>query len=318
MSNWKVTLTTPDGDSMVVHPESEATHGVYLAEDQVKGDIIDAPVTTEWDSLAMQEGGQDRGTDYEYRDIHLGFHVVDDVMSAEEADSMLRMKFDYGADEWDPNPITETRLTLETEQSGERHLDLLLANTPGVEFRRDPVMDQYFNPQFTLRAGQPMYYELLSGQPYKMTAYDFGEGDHTGAIEVENRTDRPARHDWVVSAGIGTKVYLPDVSWVGPRGAREVAGDYADRMVQLPTVTADHGGGFRITLNRGKLMIRDMNGTAVMGQMPVPGTYFMHRLPNYLRKTTLPIVIEDSPVGGGRVELRVPQLWSRPYGLEMF
>ncbi len=100
MSSWTVSLTTPDGDTMVVHPKEAATHGVYLGEGQVKGDIIDAPVKTEWDSMALQEGGTQRGVDWEYRDIHLGFHVIDDVMSAEEADSMLRMKLDYEEDEW--------------------------------------------------------------------------------------------------------------------------------------------------------------------------------------------------------------------------
>lgn len=320
MSEWKITLTTPDGDEMVVHPASEATHGVYLAEDQVKGDIIDAPVHTEWDSLALQEGGTQRGTDYEYRDIHLGFHVTDDVMTAAEADSMLRMKLAYELDEWDPNPITETRLTLESELSGERHLDVVLANTPGLEFARDPDMNQYYNPQFTVRAAHPMWYQLINGQPYKMTAYDMptSAGTHEGTIEVENPTDRAARHSWVIGMGIGTKVWLPDVSWVGPKGFREVDGPYADRMVQLPTITADHGGGFVVTLESGRLMIRDFNNTNVLGQMPVPGTRFLNRIPFYTRKTTLPIHIESAPTGGGRIELRMPTKWSRPLGLEMW
>ena len=318
MSSWKVSFKTPDGDKMVVHPEVEATHGVYLAEDQVKGDIIDAPVTTEWDSLALQEGGTQRGTDYEYRDIHLGFHVVDDKMSAEEADSMLRMKFAYEEDEWDPNPDRQTQMELETELSGSRYLDLLLANTPESEFKRDPIGDQYFNPQFTLRAGQPMYYELSQGNPWKTTAFDFASGDHTGVVQCENRTDRAARHSWVVSAGIGTKVWLPDVSWIGPAGGRNVDGPMASRMVQLPTIVAEHGGGFRVTLERGKLMVRDFNGTNAQAQMPVPGSYFINRIPFYTRKTDLPVIIEDCPAGGGRVELRMPLLWSRPFGLEMW
>lgn len=318
MSNLKISLTTPDGDEMVVHPEREATHGVYIAEDGIKGDIIDAPVKTEWDSLALQEGGTQRGTSFEYRDIHLQFHVIDKVMSAEEADSMLRMKFDYEEDEWDPNPIRQTRLNFESDLSGERHLDLLLADTPEFNMSHDPVMDQYFNPLFTLRAGQPMWYEMINGQPYKVTAYDFGAGDSTGFIEVENRTDRPARHSWVVAAGDGTKVFLPDVSWVGAKGSRAIDGPYADRMVQLPTLAPAHGGGFRVTLERGKLMVKDFNDTNALGQMPVPGTYFINRIPHYTRKTLLPIEIEDCPVGGGRVELRMPLLWSRPLGLEMF
>ena len=185
MSSWKVTLQTPDGDEMVVHPESEATHGVYLAEDQVKGDIIDAPVKTEWDSTVMQEGGTQRNVDYEYRDIHLGFHVTDNAgMTAEEADSMLRMKFAYEEDEWDPNPDRQTRMILNTDLSGDRCLDLLMSETPESEFRNDPIIQQYFNPQFHLRAGQPMWYapQGPSRSPYKITAYEFGAGDSVGGL----------------------------------------------------------------------------------------------------------------------------------------
>lgn len=316
----KISLTTPDGDEMVVHPKNQATHGVYLASGQLKGDIIDAPVKTEWDSLALQEGGTQRGVDWEFRDVHLGFHVIDDVMSAEEADSMLRQKFDYEEDEWDPNPIRQTRLDLETDLSGVRSLDLLLAEHPTYDFEHDPIGDQWFNPQFVMRAGQPMWYEMSQGKPYKTTAFDIpsGAGNYTGGLYIENRTDRAARHSWVVAAGIGAQVYLPDVSWVGPRGARAIDGPYADRMVQLPTITADHGGGFRVTLERGKLMVRDFNDTNVLGQMPVPGSYFMNRIPPYTRKTWLPIVVNTSPAGGGRIECRMPLLWSRPYGLEMW
>ena len=317
MSNLKVSFTNPDGEEMIVHPEAEATHGVYIAENQLKGDIIDAPVKTEWDSTAMQEGGTQRGVDYEYRDLQIGFHVTDNSgLSAEEADSILRMFFDYEEDEWDPNPITQTRCDFETDISGVRSLDLLLSDTPVSEFIRDPIMNQYFNPIFSLRAGQPMWYEMIHGQPFKVTAFDFGAGDTDGFIEVENRTDRAARHSWVVAAGIGTKAFLPDLSWVGPKGAREPGGTYPDRMIQLPTIAAPHMGGFRVTLNRGTLMVKDMGGTNALGQMPVPGSYFINRIPMYTRKQVIPVRVEDVPVGGGRIELRMPLLWSRPLGLE--
>jgi len=319
---WKIGLRTPDGDEMIVHPKEECTHGVYLAAEQVKGDIIDAPILTEYDSTALQEGGTQRGVDYEYRDIHLGFHVVDDVTTAAEADSMLAMKFDSEPDEWDPNPQRCTVLDFTTDISGTRHLDLLIAETTEYEFTTDPESNEYFNPQYHLRAGQPMYYE-----PTKISAYDFGSGSHTGSfatpgvgpgVWVENRTDRAMRHTWIVSGGIGTKVWLPDVSWVGPKGKRQIAGPHPTRMVQLPTIAAAHQGGFKVTLERGKLMVRDKGNTNALGQMPVPGSYFMYRIPPYTRKTWLPLNIENAPAEGGRIELHMPQLWSRPFGKEMW
>lgn len=323
MSNWKVTLTSPDGEEMAVHPEHMATHGVYLAEDQVKGDIIDAPVKTEWDSTVKQEGGTQRGVDWEYRDVDFGFHVTDNKITAEEADSMLRMMFDYEEDEWDPNPNRQTRMDLEViggPFSGSlRSLDLLMHDTPETEFARDPFQDQYINPQLHLRAGQPMWYQdtVITSFDWKDEDVEPGAVVH-GFVEIENPTDRAMRHTWVVSGPEGLKVSLPDVSWVGRRGARQIAGPHPDRMIPLPEVTAESGSGYRVTLERGKVMVEDLNGTNAMGRMPIPGMTFLYRIPPYTRKTLLPVRVDHAPYGGGRIELRAPMLWSRPYGLEMW
>lgn len=320
MSNWRVSITPPSGDTMIVHPENEATHGIYLAEDEVKGDIIDTPVKTEWDSLAKQEGGTQRGVDYEYRDINLGFHVTDDRLSAEEADSMLRMAFDYGEDEWDPNPNRQTRIDLEvvggTFRGSLRSLDTMLAETPEVEMARDPMMQQYFHPQYLLRAGQPMWYTDTVIDAWDIPSN--ASGSVNGGVWVENPTDRAMRHSWVVAAGVGAKFWLPDRSWVGRRGERVIAGPHPDREIPLPAIRAAHGGGFRVTLERGKLMVESKNGSNVMGEMPQAAMTFMYRIPPYTRRTWLPVRVTDLPPGGGRVELRQPMLWSRPFGLEMW
>ena len=312
-SNLRVTITGVDGVPMIVHPERDATHGVYLAEDQVKGEIMDAPVKTEWDSTVKQEGGTQRGTDYEYRDLHLGFHVTDNEITAEEAQSMLRMKFDYEEDEWDDGPQRQTRLDFEVVNGplagSKRSLDLLMAETPETTFSRDPLMEQYFNPQFVLRAGQPMWYE----EPL-IFPLDF-DGPGTYTIPVRNPTDRVVRHSWVISGAPTTSVSIPDVSWRGGKGQREIGGPYSTRLVRMPEITAE-GGGIRATLERGKLMVRDANGTNALGRMPVPGQYLMHRIPPYTPTTLLPIVVHTAPEGG-RVELKVNRYWSSPFGLEL-
>ena len=322
MSNWKVTMHSPDGEEMIVHPEHMATHGIYLAEGEVAGDIIDAPVKTEWDSTAQQEGGTQRGVDYEYRDIDLGFHITDNALSAEEADSMLRMMFNYEEDEWDPNPNRQTRMDLEVIggpfNGTRRSLDLLLSEAPEIKLDRDPMIDQYLNPELHLRAGQPMWYE----DPV-ITFFEWTDADRVGNVvegfvTVENPTDRALRHSWVVSGPNGLRVSLPDVSWVGKRGARQIAGPHPDRMIPLPEVTAQSGGGYRVTLERGKVMVESKSGNNAMGEMPIPGMTFLYRIPPYTRTTQLPVRVDNAPAGGGRIELRAPRLWSRPYGLEMW
>lgn len=328
MSNWKITLISPDGDEMVVHPENKATHGVYLTEDGVKGDIIDAPVKTEWESLAKQEGGTQKGVSWEYRDISLQFHVTDNSRySAEEADSLLRMMFDYEEDEWDPDKNRQTQMKFEVVggpfAGTERNLYLLMHDTPEQEIKRDPMMDQYFLPTMHLRAGQPMYAEFIDNgnghlDPFKTSAFNFsGSGTFQGEVEVYNPTDRALRHSWVVAAGAGAQAFIPDFSWVGKKAQRVIGGPNPTRVIQLPTILAN-SGGIRVTLERGKVMVEDKNGTNAMGRLPVPGKIFLYRIPPYTPKTMLPVKITNVPAGGGRIELRQPRLWSRPYGLERF
>ena len=321
MSSWKVTLVSPDGEEMIVHPENLATHGVYLTEAGVKGDIIDAPVKTEWDSLAKQEGGTQRGVDWEYRDFSLQFHVTDNSrLSAEEADSMLRMMFDYEEDEWDTeNPQRQGKLILEVIggpfAGSERSLDILMYEAPEIELNRDPFKEQYFNPTLNFRAGQPMYYEPMSIEPFTFT----GSGTMEGEVLCYNPTDRAVRPTWIVAAGAGARAWIPDFSWIGPRGKRKIGGPHPNRMIQLPEITPT-GGGIRATLKRGKVMVEDLNGTNAMGRMPVQGQFFMYRIPPYTPKTMLPVKIMNVPASnpGGRIEFRMDLYWSRPYGLEMF
>lgn len=324
MSNWKITLISPDGDEVVVHPENKATHGIYLTEDGVKGDIIDAPVKTQWESLAKQEGGTQKGVSWEYRDFSLQFHVTDNRISAEEADSLLRMLFDYEEDEWDPDTNRQTLLRFEVEKGPfagtTRNLYLLMNDTPEHEIKRDPMMDQYFMPTIHVRAGQPMFFELdpKKNTPFVTSAFDFtGSGTFNGFVTVYNPTDRAMRHSWVVAAGAGAQASLPDFSWTGKKTKRVIGGPNPTRMIKLPTILPN-SGGLRVTLERGKVMVEDKEGTNAMGRMPVPGQIFLYRIPPYTPKTQLPVKITNVPPGGGRIELRQPMLWSRPYGLERF
>lgn len=322
MSNWKITLVSPEGDEVVVHPEHQATHGIYLAEDQVKGDIIDAPIKTEWDSLAMQEGGTQRSIHAEYRDIALGFHVTDNKTSAEEADDILRQLFSYEEDEWDPDENRQTRMDFEVVggpfAGSIRSLDLLMHDTPDIEFARDMFMDQYINPQVYIRAGQPMWYEPTVVKPENVFSWTDAtprdaQGNVNGFVWVENPTDRAMRHGWTVAGNAGTQATLPDMSWVGKKGARVIGGPDPNRTIKVSEITSA-GGGIKVTLERGKVMVQDKNGTNAMGRMPEQGKVFLYRIPPYTKKTALPVKVK--PVaGGGRVEVRLPMRWSRPYGL---
>lgn len=294
------------------HGEQGGAEGIWNAEGQVQG-IWDAPVQTTWKSGAFQDGASLRGTKRLERDMTLGFHCIEtDNASAEENESDFRSIFQFAPDEYDDDP-EPTTLHIESDQSGERRIDVLLYDTPVLECEVDPIEQQYFNLILKVRAGQPDWYEYdkATGQDYK-TVFEQGSTDGSGFIEVQNPTDRDMRHQWVLTRATWS---IPDFSWRGGRYKRRPAGQWADRILTLQPIT-DTQGGIVISLNGQDLMIRDHNYTNALPAMLPNGQHFMHVIPAYTPKTLLPISYTGAPAGGARAELIQPRHWTRPWGQE--
>ena len=300
------------GQGMVfnTHGELGGTQGVWNAMGQVQG-IYDAPVETTWKSGAFAEGSIQKAVKRLHRDMTLGFHCIEtEGSTAEDNESDLRSIFAYEEDEWDDDP-EPTTLHIDTDQSGERRLDLLLYDTPVLETDTDPIGDQYFNLILKVRAGQPNWYELdpATGENYKQV-FESSATSAEGFIEVENPTDTEMRHEWVLTRATWT---VPDVSWRGGRNRRKPGGQFSNRTITLRPITAAQGG-VRISLDGAKLHLRDFNYTNAVASILPAGVRFIHKIPPYTPKTLLPISYTGAPAGGARAELIQPHRYTRPWG----
>lgn len=274
-----------------VHGDQAGAEGIWLAKGQVTG-LYDSPVQTTWKTGAFQVGSTQRSKKFLHRDLQLGFHIKDTTTSWEFNESEFRNVFDYEEDPWDDN-YEPTVIEVETELSGVRKLDVLMYEAPQFDSELDPQMQQFGNVIFQLRAGQPFWYED-----------DYTSSRSTsGNVTVQNLSDQIAYQKWVLTPGTYT---LPDYSWTGAPGFRTVD---VSRTVSGITITSENGGAV-IDLDRNELMFRDSNNTNLLAQLA--GTFFEFPIPPYTPATSLPVVIS----GGGSVQLRVPQRWSRPWGLE--
>jgi hypothetical protein len=295
------------------HGDNGGIQGIWNAQGQVQG-IYDAPKKTVWKSGAFQEGSTQKAVKSLERDMTLGFHCIEtDTRTAEANESDFRMMFEYEVDEWDDDP-EPTIMHIETDQSGERRLDLLMYDTPTMESDTDPIEGQYFNLILKVRAGQPNWYELdpITGAAHK-TVFEDSATSAEGYIEVENPTDTEMRHEWVLTRATWN---VPDPSWRGGRGKRRPAGQYGSRVVTLKPITAIQGG-IRISLDGSKLHVRDFNYTNAIGAIMPAGKRIIHRIPPYTPKTRLPISYTAAPPGGARAELIQPRRWTRPWGQEL-
>lgn len=295
-----------NGAEFHTHGREGGQQGIWNAQGQVRG-IYDAPVKTTWKTGAFQDGSQQKAKKVLHRDLELGFHCVETRIpprSAEDNESEFRKIFDYEVDEWDDDP-EPTTLHLETDKSGERKLDLLMYESPIFEPDVDPIEQQYVNLLLKVRAGQPMWYE----DPV-ITVFKSGSSAASGFIEVENPTDQPMRHKWILTRATWT---LPDFSWRGGKYRRRPGGTFKDRLMPMFPIT-DAQGGVVVSLDKKDLMVRDHNFTNCLPLMG--GRLFKFVIPPYTPKQYLPVSYTDAPAGGAMCQLVQPRLWSRPWGLE--
>jgi hypothetical protein len=298
---------TGQGRTFHTHGNMAGAEGVWSGQGQVKG-IWDSPVKTTWKSGAFEVGSKPKSVKRLERDMTLGFHITDTrTRSMEDNESDFRGIFDYEVDEWDDEP-EPTILHVDTDKSGVRKLDLLMYDTPIFEPPVDPIEQQYTNLILQVRAGDPDWYQESIKKVFKA-----GSTSASGFIEVENPTDRPMKHQWILTRAQWT---IPDVSWKGGKYRRHPGGVHATRSLTLEPIT-EIQGGIVISLDTAKnLMIRDHNYTNALPALLPGGQHFTYQIPPYTPKQQLPISYEGAPAGGAMATLVQPRLWSRPWGLE--
>lgn len=282
-----------------VHGDQAGAEGVWLAKGQVQG-LYDSPVQTTWKTGAFQVGSSQRHAKYLHRDMVLGFHIKETTTTWEFNDSEFRRIFDYEEDPYDAS-YQPTTIEVETDISGVRKLDVLMFEAPDFDSELDPQMQQFGNVIFKLRAGQPFWY-----QDDIRSTFTASGSSGSGTVTVTNPSDQIAYHKWVLTPATWT---LPDREWTGAKGARTTTGS---RDVSGITITSGNGGAV-VDLDRNELMFRDVNNTNLLAQLA--GKFFVYPIPPYTPARTLPVSFTGA-TSGATAELRIPQRWSRPWGLE--
>jgi len=254
---------------------------------------------------AFQEGARQKAVKWLASDLNLGFYIRDTTTEYDLNESAFRQIFEYELDPWDPNP-PPTTIIVETNMSGIRKLDVLMYEPPDFDPDIDPMLNQFGNYIFKLRAGQPFWY-----QDDVISTFSSGAGSAAGSVTVSNPTDHRCYQKWIL-----TRAHwgLPDFQWVGPKGARTPGGPNGSRYLG-PIIVSDVNGGAVVDLDRQELMFRDANDTNILGQLA--GMFFNYEIPPYTQSQTLPVSFDTAPAGGAMAQLVQPRHWSRPWGLEL-
>ncbi len=298
----EIAIHGQNGEYLCVHGPDKGLQGVYLSEGGVDK-IYDSPEKQTWKQGARQRRAKQKSRKSLARDMALQFTCIETAgRTAEQNESLLIQAIGFELDKWDDD-AKYAKLAVHTEISGVRVLDVLQYDAPLLNPRIDPVQQQLFKPTLQLRSGDPDWYQ----KPDVSTAVFTSDG--WGEVEVWNPTNRPMDVEWIITGGTPT---LPDFSWRGPKGNRRPGGRDSARMVPCQAITpADNG--LRINLDSDYLMARTGNDTNYLARMG--GQYFVHEVPPYTPKQTLPVHVADV-VGTVTVQLVMPRRWSRPWGLE--
>ena len=300
----RIEIFGQNGEYLCVHGEGSGDRGVFLAEGGVNG-IYDSPEKQAWKSGSRQIGAKQVNRKIMARDMDLQFICRETTThSAEENESYLIQAIGYGLDEWDDD-AQYARLRVTTDVSGWRDLDIVQYEEPDLQTAQDPIMHQLLKPVLKLRSGNPDWYQD------SVISERYFDSDGWGEVVVENPTPRPMLQKWVCTQGLWT---IPDFSWRGTKGNRFPGGDYAARYIACPDILAGDGG-MTIDLDMAELMARSANNTNILARFA--GKFFLHPIPPYTQRTTIPVFCEQVPDDGALIQLVQPRRWPRPWGLEL-
>lgn len=300
----RIEIFGQNDEYLCVHGEGSGDRGAVLAEGGVNG-IYDSPEKQTWKSGSRQIGSKQVNRKILARDMDLQFICRETTThTAEENESYLIQAIGYGLDEYDDD-ARYARMRVTTDTSGWRDLDIVQYEEPDLQTAQDPIMHQLFKPVLKLRSGNPDWYQD------SVISERYFDSDGWGEVTVENPTPRPMLQKWVCTQGLWT---LPDFSWRGTKGDRFPGGDHAARYIACPEILPGDGG-MTIDLDMSELMARSANNTNILARFA--GKFFLHPIPPYTQRTTLPVFCEHVPDDGAMIQLVQPRRWPRPWGLEL-
>jgi hypothetical protein len=303
-----VELEGVNGDWFTLSGEGFGEQGCFLGTD-VSG-IYDTPVRTIYHEHAFQEGASYGGKRILRRDLVFGVWVTDDNgESWQENDSRLRKALSYD---------DEFKLWItDTDSGSRRHLKLRLSEQPGVDMENDPRLLGRQKVVLTCTAGDPWWYEADYTATW-VASEDTTDGHfQAGTITVKNPTDIEVYPEWLLQApGIPR---LPDFSWgdkrhngYGTNGYFDAATVFATRQIVMAELLPDFPVRVetRPDARDGGFQSGDQSYRQRMQMVR-----FLYPIPAHTAAVQLPVGMSKALPGTG-IQLRIPQPWSRPWGLQ--
>lgn len=237
--------------------------GVYLATD-VKGAFFDPPVKCVYEEPGNYPGSRYLNHRVLRRDIVFGVEILNDARVGPSSwlsrDSEWRKAWAYDRDCY---------LYVTTRESGTRYLKLRLLESPEVDMRYDPQMNEVNRTVMTCVAGDPFWYEddvVYSATTVEDTSFDPNAlqlpwpwpknelPSETLTIEVDpsdgrgglNPTDQYIWPIWTIpgSSYAPAEPYVPGLPWLGAPKSRATVWtvpdysfedpEHASRRVRMP------------------------------------------------------------------------------------
>lgn len=314
----KVELHGCDGSYFCLSGDGAGEQRVYLGTGP-QG-LYDAPVKVSMKRSAFEIGGKPTAPVRPHREMLIGLGAVGDTPEEwAEADSAIRMAFDYEVDPWDP-AAKPARLDITTQRSGTRSMHVLMSESPVMAMDTDPWDYGHSLLPVTLVAPQPMPFEpdWLGDDEHPAGWEMSGASSGTGTVWLRNPTDRPMKLSWIIT-GDG-EARIPDFSWTGAKGARVPGVDFrtgrddSGRMLWTPPIGAVNGHGARANTDRMLIPLVDFTDTNLTGLWG--GNRLLNEVPPYTDWTEVPVEARNVTSATFGILARQPRLWSRPWGLE--
>lgn len=265
-----VTLTGVDGS--VWHlAGSDAWGAPVQVRESSLGDLLDVPVNTSRKSVVGKPGTKFLGSRMLERNISLPVLVQGSSMEAfAEADSGFRKALDYEE---------PARLSVVTEESGERWIDVRLSEQFSFEGEYDPHLDFRAAYTVSLVADDPLWRSETAHSEFVFNGINW----YGGTVRVSNPTDVPVWPKWVLTSP--AKWILPDP---------DVKGGDLSRTIVLPFQKLGHN--VVVDTDPTVEMVTDTQNALLWAQMG--GQFFNFYIPPRTGPIDIPVAVDPLPMMG--------------------
>lgn len=265
-----VTLTGVDGSVWHLAGANAWGAPVQVRESSL-GDLLDVPVNTSRKSVVGKPGTKFLGSRMLERNILLPVLVQGSSQQEfAEADSGFRKALDYEE---------PARLSVVTEESGERWIDVRLSEQFSFEGEYDPHLDFRAAYTVSLVADDPLWRSETATSEFVFNGLNW----YQGTVRVSNPTDVPVWPKWVLTSPAKWILPDPDVK----------EGDFA-RTIVLPFQPLGHD--VVVDSNPTVEMVTDTQNALLWAQMG--GQFFNFSIPPRTQPIDIPVAVDPLPLLG--------------------